>query len=113
MCGLGVFLATCTVVADRPALDTALDLECYYHVSAVRARWGKARRTLALAHGYGMGDDYNQEERSSMSIDRLAAMVETWVHLLVGEYFRTSGLEFDSDTAGSGTQPPVAAVVQH
>ena len=34
-----------------------------------------------------------------MSTHRLAAVAETWVHLLVVHCFRTSGLDFDPDAA--------------
>ena len=48
-----------------------------------------------------------------MRTHRVAAMVETWVHLWVGHHFRTIALAFDFDTAGSDTQLSVAVVVQH
>ena len=46
-----------------------------------------------------------------MDIHRLAAVVETQLHLLVGHHFHTSELDFDSGTAESGTQLSAAAAV--
>ena len=48
-----------------------------------------------------------------MSIHRVAAVVEIRVHLWVGQHFRTSGFEPDSDTAEPDTQLPAAAAVEH
>ena len=57
--------------------------------------------------------DYNQDQPRSVSTHRVAAMVETWVHLWVGHHFRAIEFAIDFDTTGSDTQLSVAAVVQH
>ena len=55
--------------------------------------------------------DYHQDQRGSVRTHRVAAMVETWVHLSVGHHFRTIDFELDFDTGRSDTELSVAVVV--